>query len=101
MSPVLFMLYTEPLYRMGCPERRFGYADDIALTRIGGSIEETTRLIAADLVEILGWGRENAIAFDEKKSELQHFTRSHKQEHLSVEVDSHSVKPKKSKEVVQ
>ncbi|KAK4065805.1 hypothetical protein Purlil1_14028 [Purpureocillium lilacinum] len=28
VSPILFLLYTEPIYRLGNPKGRFGYADD-------------------------------------------------------------------------
>ncbi|PWI65239.1 hypothetical protein PCL_07289 [Purpureocillium lilacinum] len=30
VSPILFLLYTEPIYRLGNPKGRFGYADDTA-----------------------------------------------------------------------
>jgi hypothetical protein len=62
------MLYTEPLYRLGCPDMRFGYADDIALVRTGKSLEETSRQLATDLEEVLQWGTDNAIAFDQTRA---------------------------------
>ncbi|KAH7471445.1 hypothetical protein FOMA001_g13039 [Fusarium oxysporum f. sp. matthiolae] len=31
VTPILFLLYTEPIYRLGNPQGRFGYADDTAI----------------------------------------------------------------------
>ncbi|OAQ58652.1 reverse transcriptase [Purpureocillium lilacinum] len=31
VSPILFLLYTEPIYRLGNPKGRFGYADDTGI----------------------------------------------------------------------
>ncbi|RKK07362.1 hypothetical protein BFJ67_g18308, partial [Fusarium oxysporum f. sp. cepae] len=31
VSPILFLLYTEPIYRLSNPQGRFGYADDTAI----------------------------------------------------------------------
>ena len=87
------MLYTEPLYRLGDPERCFGYADDLALVRIGKSLEETSRQLATDLGEVLQWGKDNAIAFDPGKSELQHFSRKQGPDSPNVSAGSYSVEP--------
>jgi len=38
VSPILFMLYIAPLFWLGAPARRFGYADDIALLAISKSL---------------------------------------------------------------
>ena len=31
ISPILFLLYTQPIYQLGRNERRFGHADDLAI----------------------------------------------------------------------
>ncbi|KAI9146760.1 putative RNA-directed DNA polymerase from transposon BS [Paramyrothecium foliicola] len=41
VSPILFLLYTEPIYRLGNPKGRFGYADDTAILCVGDSLEVT------------------------------------------------------------
>lgn len=74
LSPVLFLLYTEPIYRLGDPKRRFGYADDVADFTPGDSLEETAATATAKLDEILAWGRENAVQFDVSKTEMKHFS---------------------------
>jgi insulysin len=41
VSPILFLLYTEPIYRLGNPQGRFGYAGDTAfLTRYAETLEK-------------------------------------------------------------
>ncbi|OAQ65613.1 reverse transcriptase [Purpureocillium lilacinum] len=74
-SPILFALYIAPIYRLGNPGGRFGYADDTAMLRIGRSLEETTALTARDMQELLTWGASNAVTFDPEKTEIMHFSR--------------------------
>ena len=76
VSPVLFLLYTEPIYRLGHRLGRFGYADDTALLRIGSTLEETAQLATQDIKELTDWGAANGISFDPEKTEVMHFTRS-------------------------
>ena len=71
MSPISCLLYTEPIYRMGKPEGRFGYADDTAILCTGQSLEETSRIASEYLQELVNWGAANGISFDPEK------TRSH------------------------
>ncbi|KAM4062485.1 reverse transcriptase (RNA-dependent DNA polymerase) [Hirsutella rhossiliensis] len=42
VSPILFLLYTEPIYRLGSSKGRFGYADDTAILCVGDSLDETS-----------------------------------------------------------
>ncbi|RYC77063.1 hypothetical protein BFJ63_vAg20063, partial [Fusarium oxysporum f. sp. narcissi] len=44
VSPILFLLYTEPIYRLGNPQGRFGYADDTAILSIGDTVDETSAM---------------------------------------------------------
>ena len=75
VSPVLFLLYTEPIYRLGCQIGRFGYADDTALLRVGHTLEETARLATQDIDELMAWGAANGVSFDPDKTDVIHFTR--------------------------
>ncbi|EFZ02030.2 Reverse transcriptase [Metarhizium robertsii ARSEF 23] len=74
VSPILFLLYTEPVYRLGDPERRFGYADDTAILCTGKSVEETARKASAYIRELEDWGAANGISSDPDKTEVMHFS---------------------------
>ncbi|KJZ70687.1 hypothetical protein HIM_09911 [Hirsutella minnesotensis 3608] len=41
VSPMLFLLYTGPIYRLGNAQGRFGYADDTAILCVGNNLDET------------------------------------------------------------
>ncbi|TVY89104.1 hypothetical protein LAWI1_G004647 [Lachnellula willkommii] len=70
------MLNIAPLFKLGEPVRRFGYADDIALLAVSTSLQTNCTLLQKDLQEALDWGIAEGVTFDPKKSELIHFTRS-------------------------
>ncbi|KFG77534.1 hypothetical protein MANI_024396 [Metarhizium anisopliae] len=74
VSPILFLLYTEPIYRLGNPEGRFGYADNTAILCTGPSLEETSQTASEYLQELVNWGAANGISFDPKKTEVMHFS---------------------------
>ncbi|KJZ68753.1 hypothetical protein HIM_11851 [Hirsutella minnesotensis 3608] len=74
VSPILFLLYTEPIYRLGNPEGRFGYADDTAILCVGQSVEQTSRMASEHLQVLVNWGAANGISFDPEKTEVMHFS---------------------------
>ncbi|KJZ68476.1 hypothetical protein HIM_01090 [Hirsutella minnesotensis 3608] len=74
VSPILFLLYTEPIYRLGNPEGRFGYADDTAILCVGQSLEQTSQKASEYLQELVNWGAANGISFDPEKTEVMHFS---------------------------
>ncbi|KAL9561228.1 hypothetical protein ACKAV7_014583 [Fusarium commune] len=76
VSPILFLLYTEPIYRLGNPQGRFGYADDTAILSIGDTVDETTAMASSSIAEMVLWGAANGVSFDTKKTEVMHFSRS-------------------------
>ncbi|KID59415.1 reverse transcriptase, partial [Metarhizium hybridum] len=84
MSPILFLLYTEPIYRLGNPEGRFGYADDTAILCTGQSLEETSRIASEYLQELVNWGAANGISFDPEKTEVMHFSLRRRETELPV-----------------
>ena len=53
VSPILFMLYMEPLLRKGAPLIRFGYSDDIAFLKTGPIIVVITQSLAGDVNDTL------------------------------------------------
>ncbi|EXU94515.1 reverse transcriptase domain protein [Metarhizium robertsii] len=83
-SPILFLLYTEPIYKLGFQLGRFGYADDTAILRTGRTLRETAKLATADVRELISWGAANGITFDPEKTEVMHF--SHKKDDTSPSV---------------
>ncbi len=73
-SPPLFMLYMAEALNED-PERRFSYADDIALFAASHSWERNAEILREDVSRILGWGARNKVSFDPEKCELMHFSR--------------------------
>ncbi|KAF5724942.1 reverse transcriptase [Fusarium mundagurra] len=47
--PILFLLYTEPIYRLGNPQGRFGYADDADILSVGDTVEETSTMASRSI----------------------------------------------------
>lgn len=81
VSPILFMLFIQPLFRTGTIQERrgrFGYADDICQLVASKSLEENTAKLQAIARELNNLGNEEGLTFDFEKTELQHFTRSTK-----------------------
>ncbi|KAJ6436970.1 Protein phosphatase 1 regulatory subunit 3A [Purpureocillium lavendulum] len=75
-SPILYLLYTEPIYRLRNLKGRFGYADDTAILCVGNTLEETARKASRHVRDLVDWGTVNAITFDHKKTEVMHFSRT-------------------------
>jgi hypothetical protein len=69
------MLYLAPLFHMGTPKARFGYADDVALLAISSSLATNSTALSDSLQKALDWGATEGITFDPAKSELLHFSR--------------------------
>ena len=76
VSPILFLLYTEPIYRLGNPKGRFGYADDTGILCVGNSLETTADRASRYISELVTWGAANGISFDPAKTEVMHFCRT-------------------------
>jgi hypothetical protein len=47
------MLYLAPLFKLGKPSTRFGYADNVALLAVSLSLETNSQLLSAALQEAL------------------------------------------------
>ncbi|KJZ69665.1 hypothetical protein HIM_10938 [Hirsutella minnesotensis 3608] len=76
VSPILFLLYTEPIYRLGNSQGRFGYADDTAILSVGDSLDDTSAETSHHVRELLSWGAANRVFFDpDKTEEVMHFSR--------------------------
>lgn len=75
VSPILFMLYLAPLFRLGRPKARFRYADNAAILAISPSLEANCQSLSISLQEALDWGSMEGITFAPDKYELIHFSR--------------------------
>ena len=74
ISGILFMLYIAPLFRLGNPRTRFGYADDAANLAISPHITTNCQILSDSLQEALDWGAAEGITFAPDKYELLHFS---------------------------
>lgn len=74
ISPILFILYTEPILHIGDQKMKFSYADDVAILQSGQTLTECIGKLDRQAKILLDCGIQNAISFDHQKSELQHFT---------------------------
>src|SRR4051812_44675747 len=89
VSPILFMLFMQPLLTAkptsaGSLPRR-GYADDILLTARGPSPDSNALALATDLDACISWCRNNGLDIDRDKTGLIHFSRSPKHGNPSVD----------------
>ncbi|EED17318.1 reverse transcriptase, putative [Talaromyces stipitatus ATCC 10500] len=75
VSGILFMLYIAPLFCLGNPRNRFGYADDAANLAISTSLATNCEALSDSLQEALNWGAAEGITFAPDKYELLHFSR--------------------------
>jgi hypothetical protein len=79
-SPILFLIYLRPLFNAITSTHPTiwtpSYIDDVALVTHGRSREENTRALEAATRTTFTWARDNAVAFDDSKSELLHFHRA-------------------------
>lgn len=78
ISPMLFMLFISPLFKLDGLKISFGYADDIVVIETSPSLDENFAKIGASINKAFDWGIREGLTFDEKKSELLHFTRKRK-----------------------
>ncbi|KAL5604481.1 uncharacterized protein BROUX77_004667 [Berkeleyomyces rouxiae] len=75
ISPILFMLYLAPLFRMNFSSSLRGYADDGCLVHSSLSLEENCTALSRSLELANSWCTENGMALDLAKSDLLHVTR--------------------------
>lgn len=77
-SPILFMLFISPLFKLEGLQKSFGYADDVALLETSPSLDENIKKVGVAIENALSWGKVEGLTFDHSKSELLHFTRRRK-----------------------
>ncbi|ODM18623.1 hypothetical protein SI65_05240 [Aspergillus cristatus] len=78
VSPILFMLYIEPIFKIGptiACRGRFGYADGICQLVVSKSLEENTTKLQNITADLMAWGHKEGLTFDLAKTELQHYAK--------------------------
>lgn len=81
ISPILFMLFIESIFKQGSIRTRrgrFGYADDICQLVASPSLEENYIALQHCTEDLRQWRAREGLTFDFSKTELQHFTRGAK-----------------------
>ena len=80
-SPILFLLYLRPLFDILDIEQRMvwtpSYIDDVALVVTGKNQAANCRRLEAAARVAFKWAENNAVAFDDSKTELMHFHNRH------------------------
>src|SRR5690606_6507097 len=78
--PVLFLIYLKPLFdtlEKEHPNLQFSsYIDDVAIIATNRTLAVNVRELNSAARTVFQWAEQNAVAFDDSKSELLHFTRS-------------------------
>jgi hypothetical protein len=79
-SPILFMLFMQPLFSCRIPGSlpRAGYTDDGKLSARSRSLEENCTKLADEFSSIVEWCTNSQIPLDHDKTYLMQFTRSSK-----------------------
>ncbi|KAI1001067.1 hypothetical protein K3495_g7132 [Podosphaera aphanis] len=73
-SPILFLLFLEPLFKLGFP--MFGYVDDVAILSVAKTLAETSLLTASRVGSITRWCDHNGLSLADNKTEILHLHRS-------------------------
>ena len=76
-SPILFLIYLQPLFirlqEAGLNINIPSYMDDVALVTSSLSIQTNIKTLEKSAKIAFTWADNNAVAFDDPKSELIHF----------------------------
>src|SRR6185437_8330987 len=75
ISPILFLLYMEPIAKLPRAQRRFCYADDLLSLYTGMTVDEVIEKVFEDYDILLGMGQSLGSLFNPKKTEIQLFSR--------------------------
>ncbi|CCE34857.1 uncharacterized protein CPUR_08796 [Claviceps purpurea 20.1] len=92
LSPVLYLLYLAELLTLDT-QLRFGYADDVAMYRVGRTLQESSAALGDDIRKVLDWGAVNKVVFAPDKYELAHITRKRTTDNPSIDLGSQVIDP--------
>jgi len=95
ISPILFLIYIRPLFdRLNSKFPSAGvpsYIDDVGIVYTGKSIKTNCRVLEEIAKEVFTWAEENAVTFDDSKSELIHFSTAQRRPTQTVELPNGTV----------
>lgn len=91
ISPILFMLYISPLFKLNRFRKTFGYADDVAILEVSPTLEENTRKLEEAINEALAWSSTEGLTFDSGKSDLLHFSRKRRDRDKNPQVTTNEL----------
>ena len=95
ISPVLFLIYIRflfPKIKAKFPEvQKPSYIDDVALYTTGKNAEENAKVLQEVAKTVFTWAEENAVQFDDSKSELIHFSRGQKDPTAKITLPNRTV----------
>ncbi|KAI1002774.1 hypothetical protein K3495_g5429 [Podosphaera aphanis] len=64
VSPILFMLYNAPLFKLDGLKKASGYADDVAVLEVSPSLQENVTKLENAINQALAWGSSEIMTFD-------------------------------------
>lgn len=99
LSPILFLLYTAPLYeRLRALDGVFtiGFADDTNLLAVGTNAATTVQRLGAAWDICQTWATEAGMSFGPAKSSLMHFSRKHAAEATPIRLENATIQPSPS-----
>lgn len=67
-SPILFLLFLEPLFKLWFPT--FGYVDDVAILLVAKNLDNPSRLTATRVGTDIQWCYKNGLSLAENKMEI-------------------------------
>ncbi|KAI0999638.1 hypothetical protein K3495_g8559 [Podosphaera aphanis] len=73
-SPILFLLFLEPLFKLGFP--MFGYVDEVAILSVAKTLAETSLLTASRVGSITRSCDHKGLSLADNKTEILHLHRS-------------------------
>ena len=73
-SPILFLLFLEPLFKLGFPT--FGYVDDVAILSVAKTLADSSHLTTNRVGSITCWCEQNGLSLAKNMTEILHLHRS-------------------------
>ena len=95
ISPILFLIYIRFLFpkikAKFSQVQKPSYIDDVALYVTGKSAKENSEILQEVTKTVFAWAEENAVQFDDSKSELIHFCKGRKEQTAEITLPNNTV----------
>ena len=95
ISPILFLIYIRFLFSKikvkFSQVQKPSYIDDVALYTSGKSATENSELLQEVTKTVFAWAEENAVQFNNSKSELIHFCKDRKEQTAEITLSNKTV----------